>query len=121
MRRPLTDCPRFFHVNWFRTDDQGKFLWPGFGDNMRVLEWIVSRCTGHGAAVETTLGWMPRPADFNLQGLDMTPEQFQALQSVDKDALQKELLSQQELFLKLGADMPKEMLFQRELLASRLW
>jgi phosphoenolpyruvate carboxykinase (GTP) len=120
MRKKMTDCPRIFHVNWFRKDDQGKFLWPGFGENMRVLKWIIDRCNGRAYAVETMLGWMPRLQDFDLEGINITREQFQAIQSVDINAYKAELLGQEELFLKMAGDLPKEMIFQRELLVSRM-
>ena len=74
--RQIPEPPRTFTVNWFRRGEDGKFLWPGFGENMRVLEWVVNRCSGRAYAAETILGWMPRPADINLEGLDITPERF---------------------------------------------
>jgi phosphoenolpyruvate carboxykinase (GTP) len=118
MRKRLTDCPRIFHVNWFRTDEKGKFMWPGFGENMRVLKWIIQRSTGQAYARETLLGWMPRAADIDLEGLPDVD--FDAIQLVTPDEVKYELLSQEELFLKLAGDLPKEMIFQRELLVSRL-
>jgi phosphoenolpyruvate carboxykinase (GTP) len=120
MRKLMKDCPRIFHVNWFRKDEHGRYLWPGFSDNMRVLKWIVDRCRGRAYASETILGWMPRADDFDLEGLDLSREQFEALETVDVDSLKRELLTQEELFLKLAGEMPKEMIFQRELLVSRL-
>ena len=118
MRKRLTDCPRIFHVNWFRTDDNGKFMWPGFGENMRVLKWIIQRSSGQAYARETLLGWMPRARDIDLEGL--TGVDFDAIQLVTPEEVKHELLSQEELFLKLAGDLPKEMIFQRELLVSRL-
>src|SRR5665213_901652 len=120
MRKRMKDCPRIFHVNWFRRDEQGHFLWPGFGENMRVLKWIIDRCRGRAYATETTLGWMPRAQDIDLQGLEFSQANLEAIQSVDNAAVKIELLSQEELFLKLAGDLPKEMVFQRELLISRL-
>ena len=120
MRKKMQDPPRIFCVNWFRKNDQGKFMWPGFGDNMRVLEWILNRCRGRAYAQETPLGWMPRPEDINMDGLDLDEKSMKELQSINAEDVKSELLSQQELFLKLAGDMPKEMLFQRELLISRL-
>jgi phosphoenolpyruvate carboxykinase (GTP) len=120
MRKRMKDCPRIFQVNWFRTDDQGRFLWPGYGENMRVLEWIIHRCRGRGYAAETILGWMPRPNDIDLEGLDITPEQFAAVQAVDAEALKREIVTHEELFLKLAGELPKELIFQRELLIARL-
>jgi len=120
MRKRMKDCPRIFHVNWFRKDDFGKFIWPGFGQNMRVLKWILDRCRGRAYAVETPLGWMPRPEDIDLDGIPVTTEQLEAIQTIRHDEVKKELLSHEELFLKLAGDLPKEMIFQRELLISRL-
>jgi len=120
MRKRLSDCPRIFHVNWFRKDDQGKFIWPGFGENMRVLKWIIDRCKGRAYARETLIGWMPRSEDIDLEGIPVTRRQFEAIQEVSIDDIKAELMSQEELFLKLAGDLPKEMIFQRELLISRL-
>ncbi len=120
MRKPMTDCPRMFMVNWFRKNDQGKFMWPGFGENMRVLKWIVDRCHGRAYARETPLGWMPRPEDIDLDGLNIGEDEFKQLQTINNDDIKAEILSQEELFLKLAGDLPKEMIFQRELLIARL-
>jgi len=120
MRKRMQDCPRIFHVNWFRTDDDGKFLWPGYGENMRVLEWIINRCRGRGYAAETILGWMPRPEDIDLEGLDISPKQFAEVQTMDIDSIKREVLTHEELFLKLAGELPKELIFQRELLITRL-
>ncbi len=119
MRKMMKDCPRIFHVNWFRKNDQGRFMWPGFGENMRVLEWILKRAKGRAYAVETPIGWMPRPEDIDLSGI-MDSDQFRALQAINHEEFKTEILSQEELFLKLAGDLPKEMIFQRELLISRL-
>ena len=118
MRKRMSDCPRIFHVNWFRTDERGKFLWPGFGQNMRILKWIVDRSHGRAYARETILGWMPRSGDIDLDGLDGVD--FDAAQAIDVDEVRAELVGQEELFLKLAGDLPKEIIFQRELLVSRL-
>ena len=120
MRKKMKDCPRIFHVNWFRKNGQGKYMWPGFGENMRVLKWIIDRSKGRAYAAETLLGWMPRAEDIDLEGLDIDIDDLRAIQSVDPDEVKAELLSQEELFLKLAGDLPKEMIFQRELLISRL-
>ncbi len=120
MRRKMKDCPRIFQVNWFRKDAKGRFLWPGFSENMRVLRWIIDRCHGRAYAAETLVGWMPRPQDIDLEGLSITPEQFHEIQSVDVEMMKRELLLHGELFLKLAGDMPKELIFQRELLVARI-
>jgi len=120
MRKQMADCPRIFHVNWFRKDAQGRFMWPGFGENMRVLKWIIDRARGRAYAKETVVGWMPRSQDFDLEGLPVTRTDFEAIQHVDIEEFKSEILGQEELFLKLAGDLPKEMVFQRELLISRL-
>jgi phosphoenolpyruvate carboxykinase (GTP) len=120
MRKQMKDCPRIFHVNWFRKDNDGKFLWPGFGENMRVLKWIVDRCKGQGYAAETVLGWMPRPEDIDLDGLNLPHGRIEAAQGIDLEEIKSEVLTQTELFMKLAGDLPKELIFQRELLISRL-
>lgn len=121
MRRYLKHLPRFFHVNWFRKSEEGKFLWPGFGDNMRVLEWIVRRCKGEAAGHETQIGWIPAFEDFNVEGLEgFTEKSFDACMAFDLKEWKTELVSQAEFFLDLYDHLPKELLFQRELLAARL-
>jgi phosphoenolpyruvate carboxykinase (GTP) len=121
MRRLLADPPRIFHVNWFRKDECGNFLWPGFGENMRVLKWIIDRCRGRVGATQSPLGWVPRVEDFDLAGLaGFGAEQFAKVQAIHPEEWRRELLSQDELFLQLHATLPKELLFQRELLISRL-
>jgi phosphoenolpyruvate carboxykinase (GTP) len=87
---------------------------------MRVLEWIINRAHGEAYAKETIVGWMPRSEDINLEGLDITREEFEKIQSVDLEEFKTEIASQQELFLKLAGEMPKELIFQRELLIARL-
>jgi len=120
MGKRMSDAPRVFHVNWFRKGADGKFLWPGFGENMRVLEWIIARTHGHGSAHETPLGWMPGPGDINLDGLDFSTEQFQRAQALNTAELKEEVQGQGELFLKLGGDMPKELVFKREMFIGRI-
>jgi phosphoenolpyruvate carboxykinase (GTP) len=120
MRKRMTDCPRIFHVNWFRKDDQGRFVWPGFGENMRVLKWIIDRSQGKAYARETLVGWMPRPEDIDLNGINVSRHDVEAIQTVNAEEFKSEILSQEELFLKLAGDLPKEMVFQRELLIARL-
>ena len=120
MRKKMSDCPRIFHVNWFRKNDKGQFIWPGFGENIRIIKWIIDRCHGRAYAVETPLGWMPRRQDIDLSGLAISAADFDEMQKVDLEAFKAEIAGQEELFLKLAGDLPKEMIFQRELLISRL-
>jgi phosphoenolpyruvate carboxykinase (GTP) len=121
MRKLIKLPPRIFHVNWFRKDSDGNFLWPGFGENMRVLKWIVDRCNGRANAVETQLGWVPYAKDFDLSGLDdYSPDKFNQVQDINYDDWRRELLQQDELFMKIYSHLPKELIFQRELLVARL-
>ncbi len=120
MRKKMSDCPRIFHVNWFRKNDKGQYIWPGYGENIRVIKWIIDRCHGRAYAVETPLGWMPRRQDIDLNGLNIVDADFDEMQKVDLEAFKAEIAGQEELFLKLAGDLPKEMIFQRELLISRL-
>jgi phosphoenolpyruvate carboxykinase (GTP) len=119
--RNLSSPPRIFGVNWFRTDAEGKFLWPGFGENMRVLKWILDRVNGKTAAVEGPIGWMPRYEDMYWKGLDFSREDFNKIMSIDTEAFKQELLSHEELFSRLYDKLPKEFFFMRELLLSSLW
>ncbi len=119
--REIQNPPRIFGVNWFRKDANGKFVWPGFGENMRVLKWIVERAHGHAVGVESPLGRMPRYEDLDWTGLDFSREQFNSVMSVDRDLWLQEVLSHEELFIKLYDRMPKELIAIRELLLSGLW
>ena len=120
--RTIPNPPRIFGVNWFRTDKDGKFLWPGFGENMRILKWIVERANGRAVSVESPLGWMPRYEDLDWTGLDdFSREQFMELMTVDRELWKQEILSHDELFIKLYDRLPKEMIFLRELILSALW
>ena len=120
--RNIPNPPRIFRVNWFRKDPSGRFLWPGFGDNMRVLKWIIDRIHGRAYAIESPLGWMPRRQDIDLQGMDgFTHDDFLQLMEVDCGAWTREALSDEELALRLYGKMPKEFLLDREQLILRLW
>jgi phosphoenolpyruvate carboxykinase (GTP) len=120
--RNLANPPRIFAVNWFRKDENGKFIWPGYGENMRVLKWIVDRARGHGYGIESPLGWMPRYEDLRWDGMEeFTLELFNSVMSIDSEAWKNELLSQQELFSRLYDKLPKEFIFMRELILSSLW
>jgi len=120
--RHLPNPPRIFSVNWFRRDAEGNFLWPGFGENMRILKWIVERSHGRAVSIESPIGWMPRYEDLDWSGLEnFTREQFNELMSVDRTIWQRELLAHEELFVRLYDRLPKELLFIRELILSSLW
>ncbi len=112
---------RIFRVNWFLKDEEGNFLWPGFGENMRILKWVVDRVHGRaGNAVMSPLGWMPHHSDIDWNGLEMSEERFSQLMAIDREASLRETLAHEELFLRLHAGLPKELLHERELLVGRL-
>jgi phosphoenolpyruvate carboxykinase (GTP) len=120
--RDLPNPPRIFGVNWFRKDANGQFLWPGFGENIRVLKWIVERIRGNASSVESPMGWMPRYEDIDWKGLEnFTKEDFTKIMTVDREPGKQELLSHEELFERMYDRLPKEFFFMRELLLSALW
>ncbi len=120
--RSLPDAPRIFLVNWFRKDDNDRFIWPGYGENMRVLQWIVGRARTRSSGVEMALGRIPTYDDMDWHGMeDFTSEQFDAVMSIDTELWKQEVLSHESLFIKLYDRLPKEMLAVRELLLSSLW
>ncbi len=108
-------APKMFNVNWFRTDDEGNFIWPGFGDNMRVLNWIIDRCEGEADATETAIGYVPKPEDIDLTDLDMDIEVLKSILAVDKDIWTKEAEEIEEHYKKFGDRLPNEL---REQLAN---
>ena len=120
MGRGIEYPPRIFCVNWFRKDAGGKFLWPGYGENMRVLKWIVDRCEDSAGAMESPLGWMPRRDDLELDGLGLNAERFSELMGLDRGAWLRELDLHQELFAKLDDHLPEEFLRKRESLLASL-
>ncbi len=107
-------------VNWFRQDEAGKFVWPGFGENMRVLKWIVDRARGRTGALESVVGWVPRSGDLDLSGLDISTEQVEKATGVDYRQWKTELESQKEFFAQFGERLPKSLNLWRELLLARL-
>lgn len=120
MGKRLSETPRVFHVNWFRKDKDGKFLWPGFGDNMRVLKWVVDRARGRAVAKESPIGWIPHYSDIDFTGLKFSQEKWNEVMAVDRERFKELTLEHEELFMKLHEHMPKEMIFERELLICRL-
>jgi phosphoenolpyruvate carboxykinase (GTP) len=120
MQRSLSETPRVFHVNWFRKDTDGKFMWPGFSENMRVLKWIVDRVHGRALAKETPIGWMPLYEDMEWKGLDFPRDKFEQLQAFDREAWRNEVLGHEELFIELHDRLPPETIYERELLICRL-
>lgn len=119
--RNLPNPPRIFGVNWFRKDSNGKFLWPGFGENMRMLKWIVERVEGEVSSIESPIGWMPKYEDIEWGDLAFTEEQYEQVMEVDREAWKNEILNHEELFSRMYDKLPKEFFFMRELLLSGLW
>ena len=120
MQRSLSSTPRIFHVNWFRKGEDGKFLWPGYSENMRVLKWIVDRVHGRAQGKETPIGWTPYYEDMEWAGLEFSREQFDQMQDVNRAAWRKEIIGHEELFIDLHDHLPPEMIYQRELLICRM-
>jgi phosphoenolpyruvate carboxykinase (GTP) len=118
--RNLANAPRIFRVNWFRKGEDGKFIWPGFGENMRVLKWIVDRVHGRATAVESPFGYMPRHQDLNWNGTKFDKSAFQAITDIDRDAAKREADEQKNWFQEFGDRLPKELELHRQLLAARL-
>ena len=113
-------APKIFNVNWFRTDDEGNFVWPGFGDNMRVLNWIIDRCEGKADATETAIGYVPKPEDIDLTDLDMDMDTLKSILKVDKDVWEKEAAEIEEHYKKFGDKLPHELKEQLENLKANL-
>ena len=120
MQRSLTATPRVFHVNWFRKTPEGQFIWPGYGENMRILKWIVDRVHGRAQGRETPIGWTPYYEDIHWEGLKFTRAAFEELQEVNRDNWRKEVIGHEEFFIALHDHLPKEMIYERELLICRL-
>jgi phosphoenolpyruvate carboxykinase (GTP) len=119
--RELPNPPRIFGVNWFRKDKDGNFLWPGFGDNMRMLKWVVERVYGERVSIESPIGWVPRYEDIDWGSLNFTRDQYEAVMDVDRELWKNEILAHEELFSRMYDKLPKEFFFMRELLLSGLW
>ncbi|HEV2815268.1 MAG TPA: phosphoenolpyruvate carboxykinase domain-containing protein, partial [Solirubrobacteraceae bacterium] len=119
-RREGAKLPKVFYVNWFRKDEDGKFLWPGFGENSRVLEWVFRRCDGEGEVTETPIGLVPAPNDLDVEGLSISAEEVQALLAVDEEAVKAELPQVREHLEKFGDDLPAEIRSHLERLEQKL-
>ena len=123
MGKSVPNLPKIFHVNWFRTDDEGHFLWPGFGENMRVVEWILKRCRGEVEAVETPIGFMPKPEDISLEGIEdeVSEDTLKNLLSVDVEVWKKEADDIEAFFDQVGeGKLPKELAENLEILKKNL-
>ena len=116
----IPHAPKIFHVNWFRTDENGNFIWPGFGDNMRVVMWILDRCEGKVGADMTAIGYVPKPEDLNIEGLDLTIDTIKELLSVDKDAWLEDIKNIREFYALVGDRVPETMYDELNALEARL-
>ncbi len=105
--------PKIFHVNWFRQDSDGNFLWPGFGDNLRVLRWIIDRCEGRSGAIETAIGYLPSPGDIDISGLDLEPSTMESLLNLDKEKWRQEMQEIGKYLEAYGSRLPQELLEQQ--------
>ena len=121
MGKKIPNAPKIFNVNWFRTDDDGNFIWPGFGDNMRVLLWILARCEDKVGAVETAIGYVPKAEDINIEGLNgITVDTIKSLLSVDVDSWKEDCKNIREFYGVIGDHMPKELYEELDALEKRL-
>ena len=120
MGKKIKVQPKIFNVNWFRTDSEGHFIWPGFGDNMRVLDWILKRCEETVDADETAIGYVPKPEDINLEGCGVDKETLKGLLNVDTETWKKEAEGIKEFYKKFGDKLPKELNEELASLESRL-
>ena len=119
--RKLPTAPLIFGVNWFRKDENGKFIWPGFGQNVRILKWIFDRVDGKAPAVEIPVGYVPKYEDLDWNGLDFSKEQFEKATSINIELWKQEIASHEDLFVKSYDKLPNEIRLMRELLLSTLW
>ena len=120
MGKAAANAPKIFHVNWFRTDDEGHFIWPGFGDNMRVLMWILARCEGKVDAISTPIGFVPKAEDINIEGLDISLDTLKDLLSVDKELWLEDCKGIHEFYKQVGARVPAELYEELAALEARL-
>ena len=120
MGKKIPNPPKIFHVNWFRTDDEGHFIWPGFGENMRVLMWILARCEGKVDAVETAIGYLPKPEDINIEGLDLDLNVMKELLTVDHDAWLSDVENIKNFYKQVGDRVPHELYDELAMLETNL-
>ena len=120
MGKKIANKPQIFNVNWFRTDDDGNFIWPGFGDNLRVLEWILNRCENKVGARQTPIGYVPYAEDINIDGLDLTVNVIEDLLNVDTDSWKQEACDIEEFYSQFGGKLPKELKIKLDKLKQKL-
>ena len=112
-------APKIFNVNWFRTDENGNFIWPGFGDNLRVIEWILKRCENEVPANDSKIGYLPFPSDINISGLSLSKETLEGLIEIDDELWKDEIVQIEELYSKFEGNLPSELLEELKNLKDR--
>jgi phosphoenolpyruvate carboxykinase (GTP) len=120
MAKRATNPPKIFRVNWFQRNEQGKFMWPGFGDNLRVLRWIIARCKGGGEAQETPIGYVPKAASLAGDGLNIAQSDLNQLVAIDREGWKQNLKSQGDYFDTFGDHLPEGIKEEHKALANRL-
>ena len=120
MEEKATNLPKIFHVNWFRTDDEGNFVWPGFGDNLRVLLWMLDRCEGKVDAIESPIGYLPNAKDINIEGCNIEPNVLESLVNIDNSLWLEDMEGVKEFYAKFGDKLPAELQHQLEATIARL-
>ena len=120
MGEKMSHPPKIFHVNWFRTNEKGDFIWPGFGDNFRVIEWMLKRCENKADANVSPIGYMPKPEDINLEGLDISMDTLKSLLTIDKEAWLEDVKSIEEFYAKIGDTIPQELYEELKTLTDNL-
>ncbi len=120
MGKKVQHPPKIFNVNWFRLNDEGKFLWPGYGENLRVIKWIIDRCFDRVSAQETPIGYVPRPDDINIEGIDIDKKTLSEILTIDKNDWREEIKDHKEFFSKFGDRLPKAIWDEYNALEKRL-
>ena len=120
MGKKIKNPPKIFNVNWFRLDDEGHFIWPGFGDNMRVLLWILARCEGKADAVESAIGFLPKAEDINIEGLDISVDTIKELLEIDEKVWLEEAEGIKDFYAQIGDRVPAELYAELDTLIANL-
>ncbi len=120
MGKKMSNPPKIFHVNWFRTNEEGQFIWPGFGDNFRVIEWMLKRCENKADANEAPIGYLPKPEDINIEGLNLSADTLKSLLSIDTESWLADIKNIEEFYAKIGDAIPQELIEELRTLADNL-
>jgi phosphoenolpyruvate carboxykinase (GTP) len=120
MGNKMSNPPKIFHVNWFRTNEEGEFIWPGFGDNFRVLEWMLKRCDNKIDANEAAIGYLPKAEDINIEALDLSMDTLKSLLKIDSESWLEDVKSIEEFYAKIGDTIPEELMDELKTLTNNL-